>query len=146
MAFSAMRMKARSKRVILLLVTAALLLGWTVWQCPYLIPFLRYRRFVGRDRSYYERIALACDSVFLRFPVTSNDVVRLTSRIAMSYRRKVSGNDPALPDVIKELRPNWVMVGTNFVSISVPPERQGGFGVLWIQDELFPVHADNRST
>ncbi len=86
-----------------------------------------------RSTGYYSQIAHACDSVYQQHPVSSNNIVRFTRLIVVPFRIRLSGNDPSLPRAIKQLNPDWVMVGTNFVSLGIPPERMGGFGVIWKQ-------------
>jgi hypothetical protein len=67
--------------------------------------------------------------------VTSNDSVRLTRNIISPFTRKLSGKDVSLPKIIRQLHPDFILVRSNSVSISVPPDRTGGFAVLWAPDE-----------
>jgi hypothetical protein len=50
-------------------------------------------------------------------------------------RLKLSGHDTSLPKIIARLDPTDLLVGSNSVSITVPPERMGGFWVMWSSDE-----------
>jgi hypothetical protein len=90
------------------------------------------------DRNYYTKIAQACDLILSEHPVTSNDVVRYSSHLISPFTKRIPGNDPSLPAIIVRLHPDLVLVKTNFVSIIIPPERMGGFGIIWQQNESFP--------
>ena len=49
---------------------------------------------------------------------------------------KIPGSDRNIPNIIRRLHPDYILVGTNHVSVFIPPEKMGGFGVIWMQDEL----------
>ena len=123
------------KKLGLLAGLAALLLCIAAWRFPFLWLPSPYLRFTHRDANYYSEFSRACDSVLRSHPVTSNDFVRLTSHITLPSRLKLSGHDTSLPKIIARLDPTDLLVGSNSVSITVPPERMGGFWVMWSSDE-----------
>jgi hypothetical protein len=95
----------------------------------------RYLRFMGKDKTYYSDVAHACDLILHQHPVRSNDTVTLYEHMTLPYTIKLSGCDTSLPKIIKALHPDSILVSTNRVFIDIPPERMGGFGVIWEQDE-----------
>jgi len=129
-------MKTYSKIGLVFIIVIFVLVGFVLWEFPFLLPPFQYLRFMHRDANYYAEVAHACDFILQHRPVTSNDVVRLPGTRTLPFRLKIPGNDPALPKIIRRLNPDFLLVGTNHVSLFIPPEKMGGFGVIWTQDEL----------
>jgi hypothetical protein len=125
----------RTPKVILGFVFAVVLLSGLAF-LAFALFSSRYLRFMHKDNTYYSAIAHACDSILLEHPVTSNDVVRFSSHIVVPFRMRISGNDSSLPNIIRQLHPDFVLIGSNYISLTIPPERMGGFGVSWKQDEM----------
>lgn len=91
---------------------------------------------MSKDNTYYSEVARACDSILNQHPVSSNDIVKLHGQMMLPYTIRLSGRDASLPKIIKALHPDSILVSTNRVFIDISPERAGGFGVLWEQDEM----------
>jgi hypothetical protein len=53
---------------------------------------------------------------------------------------RLSPADPSLPRIIRKLHPDDILVWSNRVSVEIPPERMGGFSVIWEQDSLEAGH------
>ena len=98
----------------------------------------RYLAFMHRDAAYFSDVAHACDAIRLQHPPGSNDSVTLYGKMTLSCTLKVSGRDPSLPMIIRALHPDHILVSTNRVFIDIPPERAGGFAVIWQLDENQP--------
>jgi len=96
----------------------------------------RYLRFMGKDAAYYTEVAHACDSIMVQHPPSSTDSVTLYAHMVLPYTLKLSGSDPSLPKIIRALHADHILVSTNRVFIDIPPERMGGFGVIWERDEM----------
>jgi len=115
-------------RVILILV---LVLGGAVWalfghRSPYL-------RFTQKGSSYYREFAGACDSLLGQHPVGTNDWVYRSGRRSSENSIRISPQDPSLPKVIRDVRPDDVILSSKRVWIGIGVGR-GAFGIEWIQD------------
>jgi hypothetical protein len=99
-----------------------------------------YLRFMHRDIRYYSEVAHACDAIMAQHPASSTDSVALSGHMVLPYTLKVSGSDPSLPEIIRALHADHILVSTNRVFIDIPPERMGGFGVIWERDEMRTNH------
>ncbi len=95
-----------------------------------------YLRFTHKGIGYYSEVAHACDSVLQQHQVSSNDTVTLNSGMVLPYTQKLSGSDASLPKIIGALHPSEILVSSNRVFIEIPPERMGGFAVIWERDEM----------
>jgi hypothetical protein len=114
-----------------------------VWfEFPFIVPPFQYLLFVHRSHAYYLRIASACASVLDAHHVSSNDVVNWTPDATERFQLRLSGGDQSLPLIIRRLNPDFVLVGTNWVTISIPPEEGGGFGIIWTQSDEQTDHWD----
>jgi hypothetical protein len=129
-------------RVRLFLCVIVLILGAGFWRFLSFVPQFQYFRFIHRSPAYYGEFAHACDNVLREHPVHSNDVVTLLRHYRIPFRRQIPGNDKSLPGIIRRLRPEWVMVGSNFLSVSIPPDRMGGFGIIWHPSFIQPNQWD----
>ena len=119
------------KRILLIafgVVVCIVLVALYVLPSPYL-------RFMGRSTQYYSEIAAACDFVLRQYPVSSND-----SPVLIQGALPISGSDVKLPEVIRSLHPDFLLVSSNSVYIWILPERMGGFGVIWEHDKMRPNH------
>jgi len=76
------------------------------------------RSFANRGEKYFSQIAEQCDSLMK------------TTLAETPQGRKFSGGDPALPTLLKDLHPTYVLVNTNGVLIMIGAGR-AGFGVTW---------------
>jgi hypothetical protein len=117
------------------LVVVILLLGFVLaWlEFPFLVPPFQYLLFVHRSQNYYVHVGDACNYILAKNPVTSNDEVRLSRDATLHYAKRIFEDDPSVPGIIRRLSPEFVLIGTNWVSVSIPPERMGGFGIIWEQ-------------
>jgi hypothetical protein len=119
---------------IFLLSSLLLLVFVLVWlEFPFIVPPLQYQLFTHRSGGYYSSIASGCNSVLNAHHVTSNDVVSWTSDATARYELKLPGDDRSLPSIIRRWNPDFVLVGTNYVVVAIPPERMGGFAIVWTQ-------------
>jgi hypothetical protein len=115
-----------------LIAAAAILLivGGVVLELPFLPP-VQYYRFTHRSKTYYSGFAQACDVVLQTHHVTTNDVVRFGDEAIAYSVVKIAGDDRSLPRVIKQMYPSYLLVGSNDLSIIIPPVPRGGFGIMW---------------
>jgi len=117
-----------------------LALGVIVAVCVAVMAFVfhpsPYLRFMHKDAGYYSEIAHACDSIMVQHPPSSTDSVTLYGHMVLPFTLKLSGGDPSLPKIIRALHADHILVSTNRVFIDIPPERMGGFGVIWERDEM----------
>ncbi len=125
----------RVPRIILAMAAGLCVLLCIGLVALYVLPS-PYLRFMGRDIRYYSEVASACDLVLREHPVSSNDSVELYRGMFLPCTKRLSGRDVKLPKVIRSLRPDYLLVSSNRVYIWIPPERMGGFGVIWEQDEM----------
>ena len=90
-----------------------------------------YLHFMGKDRQYYSDLARACDLVLERHPLGTNatSVPVVGSDVPYVFIR-IPGDDPLLPQVIRDLDPEHVTVSSNRVHIVVGVGR-GAFGIAW---------------
>ena len=133
---------------VLMIAVLSSAIALTVWSAWSFLPIFRYRRFFHRSTSYYAQIADGCDTILAGHPVSSNDIVYLTPQAVARSAIRLSGDDSSLPNSIRQLSPDFVLVKSNFVSISIPPEREGGFGIIWkrsqMESNLWVLQADNE--
>src|SRR3954469_17420072 len=117
----------RTARIVVL---AALVFGVAFWAL-----FGRqaaYRHFSRMDSGYYRQLADACDSLLQQHPVGTNDWVSPTGHGSPENAIQISGSDPALPKLIRDLNPDKITVHPNRVFIGVP---NGGFAIIWGQSD-----------
>ncbi|MGC3958682.1 MAG: hypothetical protein QM813_12310 [Verrucomicrobiota bacterium] len=82
-----------------------------------------YLRFMeDKNQRYYSEFARACDSVLAQHPLGTNTFICIT------------GADPSLPKIIRDLESSRVTISSNSVHLMVGAGR-GGFGILWAQNE-----------
>ena len=125
----------RAPRIILAIAAGVILLFCVALLALNVLPS-PYLRFMHKDIHYYSEIARACDMVLKQYPVSSNDSVQLSRDMGLPYTKRVSGRDATLPKTIRALHPDYVLVSSNRIYVWIPPERMGGFGVIWEQDDL----------
>jgi hypothetical protein len=126
-----------SWKVIILLVVFMLVLMTCVaaWKFPFLFMPSPYLSFMRKDLSYYSQVAHACDSILQHHPVTASNSVTRYGEV-LPFTLSLSGSDTSLPKIIRALHPDDILVSSNRIFIDIPPERMGGFGVSWGQNEL----------
>ena len=129
----------RSPKIITGLVVGAVLVCGVVF-LAFTLFSSRYLRFMGKDVAYFTEVAHACDSIMAQHPPSSTDSVTLYGHMVLPYTLKLSGSDPSLPKIIRALHADHILVSTNRVFIDIPPERMGGFGVIWERDEMRTNH------
>ena len=129
----------RSPKIITGLVVGAVLVCGVVF-LAFTLFSSRYLRFMGKDVAYFTEVAHACDSIMVQHPPSSTDFVTLYAHMVLPYTLKLSGSDPSLPKIIRALHADHILVSTNRVFIDIPPERMGGFGVIWERDEMRTNH------
>jgi hypothetical protein len=91
-----------------------------------------YVRFTHRSSAYYTDLAQACTLVMLQHRPTTNDSAKLAGAGTLHSTIKLSGTDPTLPKIIRELQAEYVLVSTNRMCISGPGRDR--FGVTWESD------------
>lgn len=97
----------------------------------------RYLRFMRKDSAYYSQVAHACDEIMQQHPVLGfNNSVTVTSNIVLVDTLRLSGRDPSLPQIIRALHPDRIVISANRVFIDIPPERGRGFGLIWEHGDL----------
>jgi hypothetical protein len=77
-----------------------------------------YSSFTHRDQAYFSKIAVACDEIRQRTPVSTAD------------GRHLSPNSALLPAVLNDIHPDYFYVTTNRVFMIVGTGR-GGYGIAW---------------
>ena len=77
-----------------------------------------YLSFIQRDQAYFSKIAIACDEVRQRTPLSDAD------------GRKLSPKSERLPTVLNDIHPDYFSVTTNRVFMMVGSGR-GGYGIAW---------------
>ena len=77
-------------------------------------------QFMHHDQKYFRDFAQACDTVLQQHPLGTNAYIR------------ISGGDPSLPPIIRNLRYgiDRVTISSNLVHIVVPAPYHG-FGIAW---------------
>lgn len=81
-----------------------------------------YLSFTARSSTYYANIAGACDTLLLKTAGLANG------------ERKIPGNSNELPEILRELRPQYVVVSTNGVFLLIGVGR-GGYGIIWTRSD-----------
>ena len=79
--------------------------------------------FVRQSPSYYLQMAQECDKLTAQ---ASTD---------LASPRRMAGNDPSLPQVVRDLHPNYVQVGTNGVGLRIGVGR-GAYWVGWSSNPM----------
>ncbi len=90
------------------------------------LPFLKklpYRRFMKHDQVYYAELARACELVRQQHPA------------GVDPWRELLGNDPVLPEIIRQLHADNVRVYPKRLWIGVGNDADS-FAVLWEPDEV----------
>lgn len=106
----------KSRNIIAGSVLLVLLAGAVAhWAFPSGPP---YRRFRNHSPAYFTELAEACDSLSAQRPTGTNLV------------HSMSGNDPALPAVIRGLGADEIRVYPNRVWIGIGGDEKS-FAVLW---------------
>lgn len=82
--------------------------------------------FLSQSPSYYLQVAQECDKLAAR---ASTDI---------SSPRRLAGNDSSLPQLIRDLQPSYVLVGTNGVGIRVGAGR-GAYWMGWSSNPMDPT-------
>jgi len=116
MSYKTASIQATSGKTLLMAVMGCglLFLGYVWWQAP-----MTYPGFIHHNQSYFMRLAEECE--------------RLRSQSSSGMlNRRIEGNDPSLPWIIRRMQPEYLSVGTNYVSIVVNSGTVG-WGVLWKQ-------------
>jgi hypothetical protein len=121
----------RSVKIILGLAVFAILIFYTVG-----LFSSRYLRFMHEDTAYYSQVAHACDAIMQQHPLNFGGSTALSSNMMLLDTLKLSGRDPSLPEIIRALHPDRISVSANQVFINIPPERGGGFGLIWKHGDL----------
>ena len=108
--------QAKSGKALLTTIVSCclLFLGYIWREAP-----MTYPGFIHHNKSYFKQVAEECERL------------RSQSNSGMSKRR-IEGNDPSLPLIIRRMRPEYLSIGTNYVSIVVDSGNLG-WGVLWEQ-------------
>ncbi|MDB6020809.1 MAG: hypothetical protein JWQ04_666 [Pedosphaera sp.] len=125
------------KTIILFSVIAAVVIvSFAFLKFPFLFMPSPYLRFMDKDITYYTEVAHACDLLVRQHPVSSTNSVELYKGMVLPFTLRLSGQDASLPKIIKALHPQEILVSSNRLVITIPPERMGGFDVFWKQDDL----------
>src|SRR5579859_105185 len=82
--------------------------------------------FTRQSPSYYLEMAQECGQLTAQ---ASTD---------LASARRLAGNDPSLPQVVRDLHPNYVQVGTNGVGIRIGVGR-GAYWVGWSSNPMDPT-------
>jgi hypothetical protein len=115
----------RVARTVSMVVALAALVIWSCWalRSPYF-------RFLGKDQGYYSRLADACDLLIREHPLGTNatvvPIVGTTNEWEVFIR--ISGRDPSLPKIIRDLNPSQIVVSTNRIYVMVGVRE---FGLSW---------------
>ena len=83
-----------------------------------------YRTFMSRSQEYYATLATCCESLIAQLAANG------------STERLLPGSSQALPDPIRDLQPESVLVKTNGVLIRVRDSR-GSYGITWYRNEMY---------
>jgi hypothetical protein len=85
-----------------------------------------YRSFMGRSQTYYVEIADACDQLAAK------------SSVDVQHGQKMKGDEPSLPQILRDLRPKHLVVGTNGVGIRIGAGR-GSYTISWAPNNYTPT-------
>ena len=118
----------RPVKICLVVFILLFALVWTWLEFPFLVPIFQYGLFMHRSQGYYARLGNACNLILAKNPVTANDEVKLTSDITLPNTKKIFADDPSVPSIVRRLRPEYILISANRVSISVP---LGSWGIEW---------------
>ena len=111
-----------SALVIVVVVTAAFprLQDWRDWSS--------YLQFVRHDTSYYEHLALDCDTFLRTHSIGSSGLVA-DNRARGWFGVTLSA--VSLPESIRVLHPNSILVSTNCLQINCGSRGRPGWGFMW---------------
>ena len=109
-------------------------------------PASPYRRLHGRDAAYYSRLAHACDAVLQQHPHFTKHAEASGKQLptAMLWmdadnvvweQVRLSPGDASLPDQIRKLHPDEVLLAPRRVFIGFGVGRLG-WSIIWEQDEM----------
>ncbi|HVU27408.1 MAG TPA: hypothetical protein VHG71_06690 [Verrucomicrobiae bacterium] len=93
----------------------------------------RWVRFTHKSQKYYSQLAQGCDLVLKQYPLGTNAMPVLGdgTNVVDSFR-KISGHDPSLPKIIRDLGPSELFISSNHVGIMVGVRD---FGINWQAQE-----------
>lgn len=132
----------RTIKIILIFVCLAVvaLVGFIYFGL--LGPASPYHRFHNHDQGYYSGLVRACDAILKQHPnfarhteaskerrylwVDANDIVWDQTRIAP--------DDPSLPDAVRELHPDEILLAPTRVFIGFGVSRLA-WAIIWEQDD-----------
>ena len=86
-----------------------------------------YTQFVRHDQVYFKRLASDCDSFLKTHPVGSTGLAADTQ--PGCFRAEPS--EVALPESIRALHPNYVLVSTNGLWVSCGSRNRPGWNFMW---------------
>jgi hypothetical protein len=117
-------------------IAMVVIMSFGFLEFPYLFMPSPYLGFMRQGTNYYSKMAQACDLVLKQHRPTAADSVQLYEGMILPCTLRISNDDQTLPKIIRKLQPVEVLVSTNRVWMEIPPERMGGFGLVWEQDDL----------
>lgn len=104
-------------------------------------PASPYRRFHNHEPSYYSGLARACDAVLRQHPdfvrhtaATTNSIIWMDANNTAWDQTRVTSNDSSLPDVVRALHPNEILLAPHRVFMGFGVGRIG-WAVIWEQDD-----------
>jgi hypothetical protein len=135
----------RTPKIILAFLVLLLLTLSVLFYFSPIGPGSPYRRFHGRDSSYYSRLAHACDSVLSQHPIftkhpepieqgTKFSTLWIDANGIIWDQIKISESDPSLPKAIHALHPDKIYLAPNRVFLGFG-ESRSAWSITWELDE-----------
>jgi hypothetical protein len=124
--------------ILVALIVAALVL---VFSFSPIGPLSPYRRFNNRDAAYYSRLTHACDSVlkqhnnFTRHTEAGHSpFLWMDANQVVWEQAKLAPSDPSVPDAIRTLKPDEILLAPGHVFMGFGVGRVG-WAIIWEQDQ-----------
>jgi hypothetical protein len=136
----------RAPRIILILIVAGVAVAGALIYFSPVGPGSPYRRFHARDSAYYSRLAHACDSVLQQHPQFAKhsqgsgkqlpaSMLWMDANDVLWEQVRLSPQDPSLPDAVRALHPDEILLAPRRVFLGFGVGRVG-WSIIWEQDEI----------
>jgi hypothetical protein len=86
-------------------------------------PSTGYQQFVSKSPRYYLQVADACDKL----------AAQASTDLASAHR--LAGTDSSLPELVRDLHPDYVLIGTNGVGMRIGVGR-GSYWIGWSSNPM----------
>jgi hypothetical protein len=135
----------RAFKIILVLLAVIVTAVGVLFYFGPMGPRSPYWRFQSRDADYYSRLAHACDSLLQRHPnfvrhseasskEAGHAVIWMDANDVVWDQTRLTPSDPSLPDLVRALHPDEVLLAPNRVFIGFGVGRLA-WAIIWEQDD-----------